>query len=116
MGSSPLECARACRKKSGTRARGGTDPGGTDPGGAQLCALFHAADGTYDQSYRIGGIGNFYSGRYTIAADRLRTFDQTGELAFDCRFTPASEEISSEPTRAQSGAVTLYEKRGVGNA
>lgn len=50
-----------------------------------------AADGTYEQNYRIGGISNIYSGTYTLEGDRLTTFDEEGAEVFDYRVTCSDE-------------------------
>lgn len=99
---------------------GGDPPGdGTDPLPADLCALFHEgwayevatyyepgeepivvsvsgdadfrADGTYEQNYYIGSIGNFYSGEYVIEGDRLTTYDEQGDVVFEYRYTCGDE-------------------------
>jgi hypothetical protein len=44
-------------------------------------------DRTYEQNYRIGGISNIYSGTYTIAGDRLKTYSEEGKLVFDYSFS-----------------------------
>lgn len=35
----------------------------------------------------IGGIGNFYKGKYKIAGNKLTTYDEKGKKVFDFRFT-----------------------------
>ena len=44
-------------------------------------------NGTYEQNYYIGGIGNFYKGKYKIAGNNLTTFDEKGKKVFDFKFT-----------------------------
>lgn len=48
-------------------------------------------DGTYEQNYYIGNIGNFFKGKYKINGDRLTTYDEKGAKVFDFKFTVGTE-------------------------
>jgi hypothetical protein len=44
-------------------------------------------NGTYEQNYYIGNIGNFFKGKYKINGDHLITYDEKGKKVFDFKFT-----------------------------
>lgn len=120
-GAAGTEDDTATEGPGGDGENGGADDGTIDPDPQQLelCALFHEgwgyevatyyepgeepivvsvwgeanfrADGTYEQNYYIGDIGNFYSGTYIIEGDRLTTYDEAGEVVFEYRFTCGDE-------------------------
>lgn len=104
----------------GGTGTGGSGTGGSGPNAGGLpCGLFHDGwaygvatyyepgedpivtgvygtanfepDFSYAQNYRIGGISNIYSGMYTLEGDRLDTYDDEGNLAFEYRVTCSDE-------------------------
>ena len=44
-------------------------------------------DGTYEQNYYIGTIGNFFKGKFKLNGDNLTTYDEKGEKIFDYKLS-----------------------------
>lgn len=47
-------------------------------------------DGTYQQDYYIGSIGNFFKGKYKLSGNRLTTYDEKGAKVFDYKLSIGS--------------------------
>ncbi len=75
-------------------------------------------DGTYEQNYYIGTIGNFFKGKYKINGDHLITYDEEGKKLFDFNFTIGTEPkilvlsvLNEDGTKSMDFSLVPVEKK-----